>query len=702
MLISSLVVLYVTLPVVGQPEGATPPAPVAAATPARDAKADISVVPGPPTGEPNKHYAGNKSPLRPTAFVQLPTNTVRVDDWLNIQLRLLKDGFVGNLPDLSAHLRPDSGWLDSEKPAGVETAYWLRSYGVVGYLLRNTNITDITHRWLDKIVANQQPDGWLGPKDNLARRDHWPNMIALQALRARFEATKDDRTLQAITRYLRYRYESSPDALLPYATGSPDHVREQTQHARAVDELDMVYWLYNQIGEPWLLELAQRLHERSADWTRGLASRHGVDVAHGLREPVTYFQQSGDKQHLEAARRIWKTVYDEFGQMPGGMYAAADTLRAGKTGPEQPTDANAVVEMMNSLATVLRITGEPDWADKFEEIAYNTYPATHAPDGRALRGLTAPNMVQCDMEDKRPAVERSGAAFAFDPKQDSLAIHNAALGWVRLAENLWLASPDNGLTAMFYAPCEVRARVGSGVDVTITEITAYPFDADVDLKLSLSAEARFPLTLRIPGWCTAPTLSINGEDKPLTDAAGRYVTVQRAWKDGDVVKLGLPLHIRKEVWKSQNGAVSIHRGPLAYSLKLQENWVRNGDRYWPTYDLSTADAWNCALLFTQEDLDTQFEVVPRSGVKFGQIFYTTSAPHTLKAKAYVIPEWALDKKGMPSPLQKSPVKVEPVSPKEVELLPMGCTRLRLSVFPTAGTDADARAWQKPDEKSESK
>lgn len=702
MLISSFVVFYVALPFLAQAEGATSPPPAAETTPARDAVADVSVIAAPPAGKPNEHYPGNKSPLRPTAFVPLPHSTIRVDDWLNVQLRLLKVGFVGSLPELSPHLHPDSGWLEQDKPAGVEAPYWLRSYGVVGYLLRNTEITDVTHRWLDKIVANQQSDGWLGPKDNLTRRDSWPNMVVLQALRARYEATRDDRTLQAITRYLRYRYESSPDSLLPFATGGPDHVREQAQHARAVDELDTAYWLYNLNREPWLLELAQRLHERSADWTGGLASRNGVDIAHGLREPVTYFQQSGDKQHLEAARRIWKAVYDEFGQMPGGMFAAADSIRAGKTGPEQPTDANAVVEMLNSLATIARISGEPDWADKFEDILYNTYPATRSPDGRALRGLTAPNMVQCDMEDKRPAVERPGPAFAFDPKQDSLSIHNTALGWVRFSENLWLAAPDNGLAAMFYAPCEVRARVGSGVDVTITESTAYPFDPDVEFTLTLTSDARFPLTLRIPGWCAAPSLTINGESKPLVDAAGKYVIVNRLWKDGDSVKLRLPLHVRKVVWKSQNDAVSIHRGPLAYSLKLGENWVRNGDRHWPTYDLRTTDAWNCALSISDEDLDKQFEVVPRSGVKFGQIFYTTSAPHTLKAEAYVIPQWTLNKKGMPNPLRKSPVRVEPVSPKDIELLPMGCASLRITVFPIASTDADARAWQELDEKNESR
>jgi len=39
------------------------------------------------------------------------------------------------------------------------------------------------------------------------------------------------------------------------------------------------------------------------------------------------------------------------------------------------------------------MTGDPFWGDHAEEVAFNTYPAALMPDMRALRYLTAPDMV---------------------------------------------------------------------------------------------------------------------------------------------------------------------------------------------------------------------------------------------------------------------------------------------------------------------
>ena len=38
-----------------------------------------------------------------------------------------------------------------------------------------------------------------------------------------------------------------------------------------------------------------------------------------------------------------------------------------------------------------------------------------------------------------------------------------------------MATAGNGLAAVLYAPCEVKAKVGDGTEVKITEETTYPF-----------------------------------------------------------------------------------------------------------------------------------------------------------------------------------------------------------------------------------
>ena len=112
-----------------------------------------------------------------------------------------------------------------------------------------------------------------------------------------------------------------------------------------------MYWLYNRTGKPWLLELAKRMYARSADWAKGIASLNGVDISHGFRTPAIYYQQSHDATLLEAVRRNHKTIYDRYGQMPGGMFAADENCREGYTGPQQGAHTCAVVELMHSYET---------------------------------------------------------------------------------------------------------------------------------------------------------------------------------------------------------------------------------------------------------------------------------------------------------------------------------------------------------------
>ena len=75
------------------------------------------------------------------------------------------------------------------------------------------------------------------------------------------------------------------------------------QQQRGGDNLDSVYWLYNRTGEPWLLDLAAKIHEHTANWDAGrrqLARREHRAVLPRAR-PVT-IQQTRDPRYLSADR----------------------------------------------------------------------------------------------------------------------------------------------------------------------------------------------------------------------------------------------------------------------------------------------------------------------------------------------------------------------------------------------------------------
>ena len=121
-----------------------------------------------------------------------------------------------------------------------------------------------------------------------------------------------------------------------------------------------------------------------------------------------------------------------------------------------------MVEFMHSFEMLTKITGDPIWADRCEEIAFNSFPAALTPDWKGLHYLTSANQVQLDAGNKAPAIQNGGTMFAYSPHERYRCCqHNVSHGWPYYAEELWLATHDHGLAASLYADSEVSARVGT-------------------------------------------------------------------------------------------------------------------------------------------------------------------------------------------------------------------------------------------------
>jgi len=652
--------------------------------------ATVRAVASPPLAGGNRHYRGNRPPLAPSPLVKLPPGAVQARGWLLHQLRCMADGYCGRLPELSAFCRPEgSAWLapvGSGERGWEELPYWLKGLVSLAHVLGDRRLLTEADRWLEGIRGSQRPDGYFGPEANRAANDLWPNMLALWALRTDYEARRDPRTLQTMLRYARWMNSIPEERLLP---GS-------WQKVRGGDNLDILHWLYNETGESWLLDLAARNHRRTDDWTRGVASVHGVNFAQGFREPGQWFQQSRNPADLGAAERNYLAFRRDFGQTPGGMYGADENARPGHTGPRQCAETCAFVEMMLSAEMLLAISGQTRWADRCEEVAYNSLPASMTPDLRALHYLTGPNQVQLDRADKAPMIQNGGDMFSYDPESYRCCQHNAIMGWPYLAERLWMATQRDGLAAVFLAPCAVRAVVASGATATIREETDYPFGEAVRLRMTLDRPARFPLFLRVPGWCSAPRLSLNG--RPLrTPARPRgWLQIERTWRTGDRVELTLPMRARLRAWPGNRNTVSVERGPLTYSLRIAERWVRYGgtDR-WPKHEVFPASPWNVGLCLTPGQSTDALRFVRRPGPLPAQPFSLAGAPIRVTVPARRIPEWLLEPNGLVGEVQPSPTRSDaPV--EHVTLIPMGCARLRISAFPWIGSGPDARRWTAPD------
>jgi hypothetical protein len=639
---------------------------------------------------------GNAAPLTPSPYLKLPLGAIKPAGWLRKQLELEASGFVGHLDEVSEFLKKEnSAWLS---PTGQgnngweELPYWLRGYGDLGYVLGDERVVREARVWLEGALASSRSNGYFGPENNLTnaggKPDLWPNMLMLNALQSYYEYSGDRRVLDVMTRYFKW------EASIPDSDFLSRDDAGYWQFERGGDNLESVYWLYNRTKEPWLLDLATKIHGHTADWASGVANWHGVNFAQCFREPAEYFQQAKQAALLTASDVNFRTMRHAYGEVPGGMYGADENARPGYVDPRQATETCAFVEMMWSDELLLRISGDLTWADRCEDVAFNSLPASMTAELEALHYLTAPNTIQCDGGEKWPGFENHGPLLNFNPYDYRCCQHNVAMGWPYFAEHLWMATPDRGLAAVFYAASEVKAKVGKGETVTVKEDTRYPFEGAVRLAVSCKAPIAFPLYLRVPSWCNAPTLSLNGKAFKIAKGEGGLIAVERTWRTGDSLVLNLPMHIAFRTWKGNQDSVSVDRGPLTYSLKIVERYVRHGGTdKWPAWDVFPDTPWNCGLVLTALKPDA-VKVATKPWPADDQPFKWDVAPIELKAQAARIPAWKTDYQGLPGKLQPSPVKqTEPT--ETVSLIPMGCARLRISSFPTLSNGQNAHEWIGP-------
>jgi hypothetical protein len=265
--------------------------------------------------------------------------------------------------------------------------------------------------------------------------------------------------------------------------------------------------------------------------------------------------------------------------------------------------------------------------------------------------------------------------------------------------SMWMATYDNGLAAVHYGPCSVSALVAGHVPVQLTCRTDYPFNEFIDIEVHPDREARFPLVVRIPGWCANPAISVNGSiRKALADADG-FVRIHRSWKAGDRVRLSFPMTVRVDSGHDNDAGdtpyATVSYGPLLFALGIPD-----------TADANTSDAdfkWNYALDAGGTDPAAGISVERRPMPLAWSWQFDAPLRLRIPVRAF---GW--------NPVARRALETQPVAPGEaspfqpdriltnlprdsvpddgvggeIGLVPYGCTKFRVSMFPVT-----QRAWK---------
>lgn len=668
----------------------------------------IDVLSSLPTEPGLSPYQGNRAPLCPTAMIKLPLGAVQPKGWIRHQLDLMNDGMTGCLEEISEFLGPDNGWLTDGAPGWEEQPYWLRGFYPLAVLTGHAGHLETAHQWIEAVLNSQDEDGWFGSSYHKHRPgtynrqicDFWPAMVMLYPLRFYYEASGDQRVLDLMARFFAYCSRVPDEEFIPQLLGSKWQAwREEfgdwkigVQVKRAGEMLPHLYWFYNQTGNADALQLAHRFYRSFLPPMDHFLDNHAVNFAQRHAYPAFYGQQVDLERGLRETEFWYQLQMQVWGRQPRGIFSADELIRAGKTDPRYGFETCGMIEFASKFYELGRITGDALYADRAEDILLNHFPATMTPDLKGVHYITASNMPQLDCDEghcSSNSEEGRGAMLYYSPHKYRCCQHNVGMGWTLYAQNLWQASADGGLVAWLYGASEVEARVKGGQAVGFRQATDYPFKGTICIEMT-KGEGEFPLYLRIPSWQKGVELKINGELQRVENPDGKFLRIERDWVQGDRIDLAFAMEISTTVWPG-SGAHTVDCGPLSYSIRISEHWKAcGGTEKWPETEVLPASPWNFGLVLDEQGRPGVSKEVRVAESLPEQPWSSEHAPVVIKASAKKIPNWTLEG-GSPQELQRSPVLHDgPV--EEVEMIPLGCARLRMSCLPVIGTTGDARPW----------
>jgi len=318
---------------------------------------------------------------------------------------------------------------------------------------------------------------------------------------------------------------------------------------------------YRRSGDVRYRDLGKRFiyheyYDALAENHNALPGKHAYSHVNTFSSAMQAYLVLGDEKHLRAAtnglRMVQEQSYATGGWGPNeafvepGKGLLAASLDTSHSSFETPCGAYGQFKITRYL---LRVTRDSRYGDSMERVLYGTIAGAKPlfSDGQSFyySDYNNKDAKKVYYKDKWPCCSGTFPQLTAD-----YGISAYYPG-------------DNGLYLNLFIPSKLKWEQNKS-RYTLTQKTNYPTTNTTELHFETQRPENFAVYLRIPAWADAKTrVSINGKRVDNEVVPGKFLALQRTWKNGDRVEFEIGMPLRLEAVDEQNpNVVALVHGPV--------------------------------------------------------------------------------------------------------------------------------------------
>jgi DUF1680 family protein len=366
-----------------------------------------------------------------------------------------------------------------------------------------------------------------------------------------------------------YRYGGSEDAramlvkLSDWALRLTSHLSDAQMQAMLKSEHggmnEVLADVYQMTGERKYLDLALMFShqavlqplEKGEDKLTGLHANTQIPKVIGFKRIADL---SGDKAMAHAAGFFWQTVVEHRTVAIGGNSVKEHFHDDKDFGPminevEGPETCNTY--NMLKLTEMLFLSDQKGgYADYYERALYNHILGSQRPDTGGFVYFTP----------MRPNHYR---VYSQVDQAMWCCVGSGIESHAKYGEFIYAHDKD-ALFVNLFIPSTLQWREKG---VQVTQANSFPDQAGT--RITVDGDARFTMKIRYPAWVAAGRLAlrVNGRAVKVSGKPGDYVSIERAWRKGDRVDVGLPMTTRLEQMPDKSNYYAVLHGPIVLAAR---------------------------------------------------------------------------------------------------------------------------------------